>query len=178
MKSCFTIGALMSVFAVTTIAHAQTGSMYTDQQLRSIKNRNSANAFTSQRFSNRVYSQAVPQYSFSNVNRGLFDSARSRAQKPFASLNNGPSVSPYLGLSSPFSSSASNYYTQVRPQLEQQRINQQLQQRSFAMQKQLNTVAAQPPYNPKGSENQAPTGHAAVFMNYGGYYPPVAAPKR
>lgn len=150
-------------------ADAQTNSTYTNRQLSGIQRRNSAAAYTSQSLQNRVFSRAAPTYAFSNVNRNLFSAARGR-QKPFSSVSTGPSVSPYLALSSPFSSTASNYYTQVRPQLEQQRINQQLEQRNMAMQRQLNAIAAQGPYDPQGAEGRAPTGHAAVFMNYGGYY--------
>jgi hypothetical protein len=150
-------------------ARAQTGSSYTNRQLKSIQNRNSAAAFTSQRLNNRVFSRTAPTFAYSNVNRNLFDSARGR-QKPFSSYTPGPSVSPYLALSAPFTSTATNYYTQVRPQIEQQRINEQMAQRNAALQRQLNAIAAQGPYDPQGSDVRAPTGHAAVFMNYGGYY--------
>lgn len=159
-----------------SVASAQTGSTYTNRQLSALQTQNSASLYTTKQVQNQIYNRTVPTFAYSNVNRGLFDSALGRA-KPFSGLAPRPSVSPYLALSSPFSSTASNYYTQVRPALEQQRVNQQLEQRNAAMQRQLSAIAAQGPYSTQGNEDQAPTGHAAVYMNYGGYYQ-MPAPKR
>jgi hypothetical protein len=60
--------------------------------------------------------------------------------------------------------------------LEQQRLNQQVAQQGAAIQKQLNAIAAQGPYDPQGAEERAPTGHSSTFQNYGGYYQ-MPAPK-
>jgi hypothetical protein len=127
-----------------------------------------------------VVNRTVPQYSFSNVNRGIFNQVLNSGPlgKPFRNSGGGGSVSPWLALSEPFSSSAHNYYTQVRPQLDQQRINQQQAARNEQMRRQLTSMAARGPYQATGNENMAPTGHAAVYMNYGGYYTPVQTTKQ
>jgi hypothetical protein len=87
-------------------------------------------------------------------------------------VNQGPSSSPYLGLLSdnPFTSTTTNYFNQVRPQIEQQKVNEKLMQQNAKMQQQLTAAAAQPPYDVTGSEDRAPTGHAAVYQNNGGVY--------
>ena len=164
--------------ATTDRASGQ-GTSYGQSQLNGIYARNSTKVFTSDRVRANLYNRTVPQYGYSQVNRGLFSqSLTSRtAQKPFTGATSGGSVSPWLALSDPFTSTAHNYYTQVRPQLEQQRLNQQMAARNQQMQRQLNSLAAQPPYDPTGSENMAPTGHAAAFFNYGGYYQPVQPTK-
>jgi hypothetical protein len=148
---------------------------YTQNQMNGIYLRNSTRNFTSQQMQSRLINRTVPQYSFSQANKGIF---RGTFGKPFAGASGGGSVSPWLALSEPFSSSAHNYYTQVRPQLEQQRVNQQMAARSQQMQRQLASLQSQQPYNPTGNENMAPTGHVATYMNYGGYYTPVQPTKQ
>jgi hypothetical protein len=172
------------VFAVVVVAFAgaevfaqsQMGSVYTDTALRVMQTQNSAERFSSRFYEARAISSAVPRYNFSTVNRNLLQPTISsmtapKTNKPFSSFNRGSTVSPYLELSSPFSSSASTYYTQVRPQLEQQRANEQMMKQQIMRQRELNSYAAKGPYDPQGSDRMAPTGHAAVYMNYGGYYP-------
>ncbi len=163
---------LCVALAACSSASAQSSSVYTNAQLASIKRQNSASGYSASFVARQAVRGVAPTYAFSRVNQNLQTSysAPRAAQKPFTNVNRG-SVSPYLGLSAPFSSTAEQYYTQVRPQIQQQRVNQQNQQRYAQMQHQLNAVAARPPYDPTGSETMAPTGHVAVFMNYGGYYP-------
>lgn len=149
---------------------------FAQSQLNALQYRNTASSFTSQRVVSQVFNRTVPQYNFSNVNRGLFKGATSAPaatrQKPFSQAQRGPSVTPYLGLVSdnPFTSSTTNYFSTVRPQLEQQKMNEKLQMQNIRMQKQLEEVAAKPPYDITGSEDRAPTGHAAVYQNNGGVY--------
>jgi len=172
----FTIAAsLLSLLWGQGLTSAQTA--YTQNVIRNWTNNNTAAGFTSDRLRGQVFNRSVPQYNFSNVNRGLFSgsAARGPQQKPFSGLIRPPTVSPYLGLlgNNPFTSTTDNYFNIVRPQLEQQRINQQLAQRNIQLQRQLNDVAAQGPYSPTGAVDRQPTGHGAVYMNYGGYYTPV-----
>jgi hypothetical protein len=182
----FTSGCLLvATLATATSAYAQSpggpSDYWTRSQLDSLAIRNSAAAFTTSRLQRRLVNGSVPQYSFSNNNyRGLFNSSLvgARAGKPFSGLAGTSAVTPYLSLSEPFSSSAHNYYTQVRPQLDQQRFNQQAAARARQLQQQVASLEAQPPYSPVGDAERAPTGHVAVFMNYGGYYPQVAPPRR
>ncbi|MGI9327268.1 MAG: hypothetical protein ACR2PZ_18770, partial [Pseudomonadales bacterium] len=88
--------------------------------------------------------------------------------KPFSSISRKPTVSPYLGLNSSFDQ-ASSYFNNVRPQQQQQQVNQQLRRQNMANQHRLNQMAAAGPYSPRGDENAAPTGHTAVFQNLGTY---------
>ncbi len=82
------------------------------------------------------------------------------ASRPYANYSSPQAVSPYLNLFRNNSSlgTAGNYYTLVRPQIEQQRVNQQLSRR-------IDEVR---------SGYAAPTGRAAgaggYFMNYYGYF--------
>jgi hypothetical protein len=179
MKRCMLLLAVVGAMAISGRALGQGTSTYAQNQLNGIYARNSTQVFTTDRVRANLFNRTVPQYGYSQVNRGLFNNSLStRApQKPFTGAGGGGSVSPWLALSDPFTSSAHNYYTQVRPQLEQQRLNQQMAARNMQMQRQLNQMAAQPPYDPGGNENMAPTGHAAAYLNYGGYYQPVQPTK-
>jgi hypothetical protein len=167
--------ALLLGGAGASQAQSTNASAWTSTALGSIQLNNSAAAFSPSRIQRQIFNSSVPQYrGISPTNySNLFSSSlvSGRRQKPFSNLSNPVSVTPYLALSDPFTSSAHSYYTQVRPQLEQQRINDQMARRSVQMQQQLTSLAAQPPYNPQGNPNLTPTGHAAVYMNYGGYYP-------
>ncbi|MBA4107766.1 MAG: hypothetical protein C0485_18690 [Pirellula sp.] len=167
----FTAVALMVCLAVQ--AQAQQTN-YSQTQTNAIKNRNSAAAYSSQSIKSQVFNRSVPQFGFSSVNRGLFKGAMSgqTKSKPFSHAQQGPSASPYMGLLSdnPFTSTTTNYFNNVRPQLEQQKMNEKLMQQNIKMQKQLEEVSARPPYDITGSEQRAPTGHAAVYQNNGGVY--------
>ncbi len=176
MAALFVVGAI----AAATEARAQS-SLYAKNQLRGISLQNSSAGFSSERLRQTLYNRTVPQYGFSSINRNQFSNlvswgnspTSSGRSKPFSTAPGNGSVSPWLALSEPFSSSAHNYYTQVRPQLDQQRAQQQAARQQAMMQSQLNKLAAKPPYDPSGSNSMAPTGHVAVFMNYGSFYPPV-----
>jgi hypothetical protein len=176
MKYFVLVLALLGLTFGASQASAQ--QSYLQNLTSTWKTRNTASGFTSGYIKNQTVNRAVPQYSFSNVNRGLLSNvtgARPMQQKPFSSYNRTSGVTPYMGLlaSNPFTSTTDNYFSIVRPQLEQQKINEQMERRNMMLQKQLNDIASQGPYNPEGAENRAPTGHVAVYMNYGGYYTPV-----
>jgi len=91
-----------------------------------------------------------------------------KSSKPFSTISRSPTVSPYLALNNSFNQ-VSDYYNIVRPQREQRRVNQQLQRQNQSNQRRLNKLAASGPYNPKGNQNAAPTGHSAVFQSLGSY---------
>jgi hypothetical protein len=158
--------------------HAQTISNYGQMQMNAIKGSNSAAMYSTQRMRNGIYTSSVPQFGYSNVNRNLFQGVgaqpQANRQKPFsgAQTQRGPNTSPYLGMLSnnPYTSSTTNYFTNVRPQLEQQRANDQLMAQNIKMQQQLQQLATKPPFDPTGSEDRAPTGHSAVFQEHGGMY--------
>jgi hypothetical protein len=93
--------------------------------------------------------------------------------KPFSSVSPSPTVSPYLNLfNDDFEDVGSApYVSLVRPMLEQQRMNQQLQLQQQQLDRRVQEIAAQPAFSPRGSESQYPTGHPTVFMNTGRFYP-------
>jgi hypothetical protein len=95
------------------------------------------------------------------------------ANKPFSNYSAAPTVSPYLNLfRDDFDGNDDfNYQTLVRPQLEQQRFNEQVQRQAMDINRRLQSMSAQPDFNPQGNRNVMPTGHQTVFMNYGHYYP-------
>jgi hypothetical protein len=182
MTRCLSVFALAFGVAVFSVdgAAAQSTSMYAQNQLNAINARNSASFYTGSQFSKQVIQGTVPTYGFSKVNNNVFTAPKlgQNKSKPFSNFVGQGSVTPWLALSQPFTSPTTNYFSNVRPQLDQQRANQQMASRNAQLQRQLNTLAAQAPYNPAGSENMAPTGHAAAYMNYGGYYTPVQPTKQ
>jgi hypothetical protein len=93
--------------------------------------------------------------------------------KPFSGYTPEPTVSPYLNLfrEDVDGSSDLNYQTLVRPMLQQQQFNQQVQRQSMELSRRMQAMAAQSDFNPEGSQSQYPTGHQTVFMYYGHYYP-------
>jgi hypothetical protein len=145
-----------------------------------------------------IYRQDVGQgYTGQSINRMTLSNSRARApylgsgqvsapaariglgvgastsSKPFSSYSPEPTVSPYLNLfREDFDGTSDfNYQALVRPMLQQQQFNQQVQRQSMEMARRLQTMAAQSDFNPEGSKSQYPTGHQTVFMYYGHYYP-------
>jgi hypothetical protein len=93
--------------------------------------------------------------------------------KPFSGFSPSPTTSPYLNLfREDFGGNSDlNYNTLVRPQLQQQQFNQQVQRQSLDMSRRMQAMAAQSDYNPQGSKDQYPTGHQTVFKYFGHYHP-------
>lgn len=104
----------------------------------------------------------------------------SSASKPFSSFSPAPTVSPYLNLfREDFDGNSDfNYNTLVRPALQQERFNEQMQRQSLEINRRLQSIAAQTAYNPQGSTSQYPTGHQTVFMYYGHFYPTAGRQRR
>jgi hypothetical protein len=175
MKRLTLLSALLAVAVSASEAAAQ--NPYLQNITNSWRTRNTASGFTSDTMRSRTINRSVPQYSYSTVNRGLLSGAATSRpqQKPFSSFNRSSGLTPYMGLlaSNPFTSTTDNYFSVVRPQIEQQKINEQLQQRNLQLQHQLNDIALKGAANPQGDPEHAPTGHVSVYMNYGGYYTPV-----
>jgi hypothetical protein len=113
-----------------------------------------------------------PYGAFNNQNRG-----GGNVNKPFSNLTSAPTVSPYLNLfrNDLNGQSDFNYQTLVRPQLQQQQVNSQLQRQDLQNARRLQAIAAQADFNPSGSKDEYPTGHQTVY-NYTGHYFP--APQR
>jgi hypothetical protein len=173
--------AILSLSAAILIAgesQAQTG--FAASELNRLQTASSPAAYSASRIRNSSMTVALPRTGLGQFNSGVASNVFGRANKPFSSISKGPSVTPYLALDNPFTSPATSYYTQIRPQMEQQQINQQQQRQNQLLQRQISQYTALQPYDPTGSETRAPTGHASVYMNYGGYYstPAPAASKR
>jgi hypothetical protein len=111
---------------------------------------------------------------------GLGAGTSSPAGKPFSGYTPAPTVSPYLNLfrDDLDGSSDFNYQTLVRPMLQQQQINQQVERQAMEMARRMQSLAAQSDFNPQGSTTQFPTGHQSVFMYYGHYYPTANVRRR
>jgi hypothetical protein len=93
--------------------------------------------------------------------------------KPFSNVRQTPTVSPYLNLfrEDLDGNSDLNYQTLVRPQLEQQQINQQVQRQALDSSRRIQALSARADFSPQGSRQQSPTGHSTAFFNYSHYYP-------
>lgn len=93
--------------------------------------------------------------------------------KPFSGASSGPTISPYMNLFREDFGDASdlNYQTLVRPQLQQQQINSDLQRQQLETNKRVQSLSARQDYNPQGSTTQAPTGHSTTFRYHSHYYP-------
>lgn len=103
-----------------------------------------------------------------------FDSfgGRTTSSKPFSSVSSSPTISPYLNLfRQNLDDNTDNYNTLVRPQLQQQQINQNFQREAQAITRHVQSLSAKPAFNPQGSEQYLPTGHPTGFMNYSHFYP-------
>ncbi|HJQ81654.1 MAG TPA: hypothetical protein VJ828_16950 [Lacipirellulaceae bacterium] len=111
---------------------------------------------------------------------GLGAGTSSPASKPFSGYTPSPTVSPYLNLFREDLDGTSdfNYQTLVRPMLQQQQINQQVERQAMEMARRMQSMAAQSDFAPQGSTTQFPTGHQSVFMYYGHYYPTAPVRRR
>ena len=106
--------------------------------------------------------------------------APSRSAKPFSSVTSSPTVSPYLNLfRDDFDGSGDfNYQTLVRPQLQQQQLNQQFQNQNLELSQRVQQISAQSPYqNAAGSEAIYPTGHQTAFGYHSHFYPGMTQPR-
>ncbi len=92
--------------------------------------------------------------------------------KPYQGLQPTPSISPYLALDQrETEGGVPNYYMFVKPQLDQQATNHQLQLQNRRLQQQLRR-ASTGGILPRTTSGGIPTtGHSTQFMNQGGYYP-------
>ncbi len=119
---------------------------------------------------------AAPTQSSLGRGRGApsFGVGMSRGKKPFSTVSSRPTVSPYMSLFVDTLNDAvlPNYSTFTRPQLQQQRFNDDMRRQNMEMERRVQAISAQSAFaSPRGSETQYPTGHPAMFSNTGRYYP-------
>jgi len=172
--------SVTSCCIATTSALAQAPTGFGASQIQTIQNQNSTSQFSVSGITASLRNRAVPLVGVQGVNQRNFlansPGVLSPKAKPFSSVTRGPTVNPYLALSAP-RASASDYYSIIRPQQQQQKINERQQAIAIQQQRRLNQLAARAPYSATGDANSAPTGHAAVFQslgsfqNTGGYFP-------
>jgi hypothetical protein len=153
---------------------------YAQQELQQIYQQSIGTGYSAANLSNSTLNAAranAPSYRRNEtasigprIGMGLGGSA---ANKPFTSYSPAPTVSPYLNLFREDLEGGGdlNYNTLVRPQLQQQQFNQDVQRQSLELARRLQSFAAQSDFNPQGSTTQLPTGHQTVFRYYGRYYP-------
>lgn len=103
-------------------------------------------------------------YGFGQSTANWGGTAARPMERPFSSYSRPSSVSPYLNLYRPEGALglAGNYYSLVRPMVEQQQVNRQLSQR-------LRQMEAVGPSPGGYTGSFAPTG--GYFMNYYGFFP-------
>jgi hypothetical protein len=190
-KSCWRV--LLAVFGVVSMCGVSAAQLssgnrqpiskpggYASAELQTIYNQaigtgytaNSLNAITLNNalFRNQGLNTANRAGGGPRIGMGLGPSV---AGKPFASFSPAPTVSPYLNLfrTDLEGGSDMNYNTLVRPMLQQQQFNQQIQRQSLEFARRLQSISAQSDFNPRGSESQYPTGHQTVYRYYGRFYP-------
>ena len=187
-----TIKKLIAAVLTTVLCFASTGNVwaqggYGSSLVKSAQYRNGSSRFAPSQIQTRLMNRSAARPGIQGINQKNFlnssSSALSQRSKPFSSVTRGPTVSPYLSLSS-LNSTGSDYQSIIRPQQQKQRENQRQQAFAIRRQKQLNQTAARAPYSRTGDENSAPTGHAAVFQslgsfqNTGNYFQPPSPPKQ
>jgi len=159
-------------------------------ELARIQRQNSSVQFSADQMNRQVLNRAAPMVGVRGVNMRNFmqpSGNQGPTSKPFSGIDRGPSVTPYLSLANPFNTVAGDeFFTQIRPQREQAQQRQRAQQtarQQAVQQRRLSQAAAMGPYSITGSEEFAPTGHGATFMqmgafqNTGGYFAPMTQPK-
>jgi len=163
---------------------------FAGQQLGSIYRQDIGNNYTGSAINQNALYGARAQVPFvgqtttapwTSPGSGSVSGSSFRANKPFSAYNSSqsPTVSPYLNL---FRNDLSgnddlNYQTLVRPQLQQQQINQQQQRANFEVNRRVQSIAAQGDFNTQGSKDLYPTGHQTTFGYYGHHYPGFSQPR-
>lgn len=160
------------------------GSNYARQQINQIVAQDIGTGFSGQSLNQLTLSNIqaqIPNAGQQTTRGGIpnfnLGSSPTLASKPFTGFSPEPTVSPYLNLfREDFDGNGDlNYSTLVRPQLQQQQFNSNVQRQNMEMARKVQAISAQPDFNPRGSESQYPTGHPTVFMYHGRYYPGLQA---
>ncbi len=104
--------------------------------------------------------------------RNLGIPSGSPANKPFTYVQDTPTVSPYQNLyREDLGDAAPNYYSIVKPQLDQNNFQRQQQLRNQQVSRQMQDLQSQSPYAPQGSRQIMPTGHGTIYGYYSHFYP-------
>ena len=118
----------------------------------------------------------------SSLSYGMPGMPQLSGSKPFTGLQQSSTISPYLNLfnqgTTGRSQTLDNYNLLVRPMLDQQRMNSQVQRQQQQMNMQVQAIAAKPDFEFAGSERIIPTGHQTGFGYYSHFYPGMAQNRR
>jgi hypothetical protein len=103
---------------------------------------------------------------------GARDTRGRSTNKPFANVDRGSTISPYLGLlrDNDFDGLPA-YYAFVRPQTEQQSVNRQQQRNIQQLGREVQQLEGRNAFPTRGSLDIRETGHITRFMNFLHYYP-------
>lgn len=147
------------------------GSGYTVESIRAgIMNQNRAFGATT-----GFFPVATTNSSLLAGSPGMPSASQFGRSKPFTGLQQSSTVSPYLNLFNQGPTgrpqTLDNYNLLVRPMLDQQRMNSQVQRQQQQMNMQVQAIAAKPDMEAAGSENIIPTGHQTGFGYYSHFYP-------
>jgi hypothetical protein len=152
--------------ALNQIVRENVGQGYSAQSLNllALQNARGAVPYVGQQTTRGSSSGSRPAFNFGGGGTNA---------KPFSGFSPDATVSPYLNLFREDFEGGSdlNYNTLVRPQLQQQAVNQQVQRQAIELQRQLQSVAAQADFNPQGAKDVYPTGHQTAYRYFGHYYP-------
>ena len=97
---------------------------------------------------------------------------QSSAGKPFQNVHRRPSISPYLGLDTIESSvGLPNYYSRVRPQIQQQEADDAHAAKLRRLQHQTRTASAQSAIAGPSNNSIHATGYQSQFLNHSSFYP-------
>lgn len=185
------IGTSICVIALcgTALAQGRTTPIskpggYASSELQTIYNQSIGTGFTGESLNNISLANARVR----NIDVGRPTTAQAGPRlglgigqapsgKPFNSFSPPPTTSPYLNLFREDREGGGdlNYNTIVRPMLQQQQVNEQVQRREIELARRLQSLSAQSDFNPQGSTTQYPTGHQTVFRYYGHFYPSMGA---
>lgn len=116
-------------------------------------------------------SALAPRNQIPTIGTGAMRAPSMLDQKPFTGYSPGPVVSPYMNLylGNNGAGIVNNYYSVVKPMLQQQNMNRQTEQslRELRIQNRLQQSQLQQ------LNRQMPGAQGSSFMNYGGYYPSI-----
>ena len=153
-----------------------------DSAMKQIRNQSVGSGYTVESIrqgilnQNRAFGASTGFFPVATTNSSLTSSMpMGGGSKPFSNLQPTSTVSPYLNLFNQGptgrSQTLDNYNLLVRPMLDQQRMNSQVQRQQQQMNMQVQAIAARPDFEFAGSKNIIPTGHQTGFGYYSHFYP-------
>lgn len=200
-RSALIIGVTLFLLSTGEVAHAQITELYKTPDspggnaglaLSNIRRRDIGTGFTAANINQQTLAQSsitsggsgaytlTTRVGGINRSTGNIGLGGGPANKPFSGVSNGPTVSPYLNLFREDFDGGSdfNYQTLVRPQLQQQQMNQDLQRQQVETNQRVQSLSARQAYTPQGSQSVMPTGHTATFRYHSHFYPTMGQNRR